>query len=230
MGMNKIGTITESSLHAAMKNVYALPGDRIEEPVLGCYVDILRPGEIVEIQTGNFDSLHRKLATLLPSNRVRVVLPVALERHIIRIAKDGSIISRRRSPKKGRVEDLFNELIRIPAFLNHPNLIIEIAWVNDEIHWVDDGKGSWRRKHWSIKDRVLVKFLSAQSFSAQEEYAKLIPSALNEKFTSRQFARASQLPIRQAARMLYCFRAMGLVEVIGRQGNAYVYRCYTGQG
>jgi hypothetical protein len=222
--MNKIGTVTESSLHSALKHLYAFPEDRIEEPVLGYLVDVLRTNEIVEIQTGNFVSFRRKLTVLLQSFPVRVVVPIAVQRHIVRIAKDGTRISRRRSPKKGRLEDLFNELVRIPTLLNHPNLKMEVAWVNDEIYWIDDGKGSWRRRRWSIKDRVLVNFVGAHVFSGTSDYLDLVPSDLEGEFSSRQFAQASKMPVRLAAKTLYCLRAMNLIEIVGRKGNAYIYK------
>lgn len=222
--MNKIGTVTESSLHAKLKSMYASPGDRQEEPVMGYLVDILRSEEIIEIQTGNFSSFRPKLEKLLAAYRVRVVIPIAVERHIIRIGKDGSIISRRLSPKKGRVEELFTELVRIPGLLTHPNLIIEAAFVNDEVYWIDDGKGSWRRKRWSIKDRFLVQLIRTREFTSLEDYLKLIPQDLQEIFSSKEFGQATKLPSRQVSRMLYCLRAMNIINVVGRKGKAYIYQ------
>ena len=71
-----IGTLRERSLHAALKDYYAEPGDRVEEKIAGYWVDICRQsdtGEVVEIQTGSFSSLKRKLEALLPDRPVRVV-------------------------------------------------------------------------------------------------------------------------------------------------------------
>ncbi len=40
-----IGTLQERSLHAALKQWYARPGDRLEEPVDGYVIDICRPAD-----------------------------------------------------------------------------------------------------------------------------------------------------------------------------------------
>ena len=69
-------------------------------------------GEVVEIQTGSFSSLKRKLEALLPDRPVRVVHPVAVEKWITKVAKDGTtFLSRRKSPKRGTLYDLRNYLL-----------------------------------------------------------------------------------------------------------------------
>ena len=51
-----LSTYREGSLHAAMKALYARPGDRVEESVDGYVVDLVRDDELVEIQTASFAS------------------------------------------------------------------------------------------------------------------------------------------------------------------------------
>ena len=58
---HQIGTLNENPLHAALKAWYARPGDRIEVPVDGFIVDIVRDDLLVEIQTGNFSAVKEKL-------------------------------------------------------------------------------------------------------------------------------------------------------------------------
>ena len=86
-----IGMLRESSLHASLKALYARPGDELEAIREGYVVDLVRPDELVEFQTGNFASLRPKLTALLEHHRVRVVHPVAVERTIVRIDRDGVV-------------------------------------------------------------------------------------------------------------------------------------------
>ena len=90
-----IGTLNEGALHAGLKEWYRRPRDRPEEKVDGYVVDLVRGRLLIEIQTGNFTPLRRKLDALLPSHRVRLVAPVALSR---RIEKHWRLVGKQRPP------------------------------------------------------------------------------------------------------------------------------------
>src|SRR5256885_6812479 len=100
-----IGTLNEGALHAQLKDWYQRRGDRIEQLVDGFVVDIVRGNLLVEIQTGSFAPLRRKLDLLTQRHRVRVVAPIPLFRKIIRLSDEGEVLSARRSPRQGRAED-----------------------------------------------------------------------------------------------------------------------------
>ncbi|MBI5957220.1 MAG: hypothetical protein HY866_00700, partial [Chloroflexi bacterium] len=159
----RIGTLGEKSLHSALKSWYAQPGDQIEWDIAGKYVvDIFRPstdttpGQCIEIQTRRLGKLKTKLSFLLDQGPVRLVYPIAQERHIVRIDANGEIVSRRKSPKRGRIFHLFPELVSLPALVTHSNFVLDVLLIREEEFWLDDGQGSWRRKHWSIYDRRLL--------------------------------------------------------------------------
>jgi hypothetical protein len=59
-----IGTLNEGALHAQLKDWYRRRGDRIEQVVDGFVVDLVRGNLLVEIQTGSFAPLRRKLDLL----------------------------------------------------------------------------------------------------------------------------------------------------------------------
>ena len=57
----QIGTLNEGALHAQLKEWYRCPGDLLEQVAGGFVVDLVRGDLLVEIQTGGFAPLRRKL-------------------------------------------------------------------------------------------------------------------------------------------------------------------------
>jgi hypothetical protein len=225
---NGIGTLGETSLHAALKAWYARPGDLLEVPVDGFVVDVVRGPLLIEIQTGNFASIKGKLTTLTGCHPVRVVHPIAYEKWIVRMTADGQErLGRRKSPKRGRMVELFDELVRFPHLVQQPGFSIEVLMTQEEeIRW-NDGRGSWRRRGWSIHDRRLLDVLDRTLLSSPAEYAELLPPSLPLPFTSRDLGRALGVRRRLAQRMTYCLRKMGALEVVGKRGNALLYSLGT---
>jgi hypothetical protein len=227
----RIGTLGEKSLHAALKAWYTRPGDQLEWSAEEKYiVDIFRPsmgatsGQCIEIQTRSLGKLKTKLVFLLERWPVRLVYPIAQERRIVRIAADGEIVSRRKSPKHGTIFHLFPELVGLRPLLTHPNLTLDVPLISEEEFWLDDGKGSWRRKHWSIYDRRLVDVCETVSLSGPEDYAALLPDHLPDVFDTQELAYTLRLSRSLAQKMVYCLREMAVLEVMGHQGRTNLYR------
>jgi hypothetical protein len=203
----------------------------LEHPLGGYVIDILRPlnarGEqayrCIEIQTGNLAKMKPKLLALLPQQAVHVVFPVAQERAIVRLDDRGSRISRRRSPKHGSVLHVFPELVSLPHVLQHPHFSLEVLLIREEQIWCDDGRGSWRRKRWSIHDRRLLGTCGSVLLASPQDYAALLPPDLPPDFDCRQLAAALAQPLHLAQKMAYCLRHMGLLRVSGKRGNLLCY-------
>ena len=220
-----ISTLNESPLHAALKAWYARPGDRLEVQVGGFIIDIVRGDLLIEIQTGNFASLRQKLAALIGGqHRVRLVYPVAREKWIIKLAKDGrGRLSRRKSPKRGSVEDVFHELVSFPQLLARPGFALDVLLIQEEETRRYDGKRGWRRGGWVTHERSLLAVVDRRHFESPADLAKLLPPALDEPFTTADLATALAKPRRLAQRMAYCLREMGVIEAVGKSGNAILY-------
>ena len=123
----------EGPLHAAVKALLAEPGDRVEVPVGRFVIDLVRAdGELVEVQTGGFGPLGRKLDALLDEHRIRVVHPVAAERRIVRVDEHGQVLGARRSPKRATAVAVFDKLVAFPSLLTHPNLTIEVLLLRED--------------------------------------------------------------------------------------------------
>ena len=152
----------ETSLHRALKDQYGSgSGGRSEVTLTGFRIDAVDgAGLLVEIQSGPLGPLRAKLGRLLPEHRVRVVKPVVLERRVVTRARtDGPNLSARRSPKRGAVVDLFEDLVGLARILPDPNLDIEVLPVS-----IDEIRVSRRRRPgYRIVDRRLVEVLGKLS-------------------------------------------------------------------
>jgi len=222
--MSGIGLLNEGPLHAALKLWYAQPGDRFEVTVEGFVVDIVRDDLLLEIQTGNCGSIKWKLANLVRSHRVRLIYPITQEKWIARRAKDDpDRVARRKSPKKGRLEDMFWGIVGIPQLLSNPNLSLEVVLIREEEARRYVGKRRWRTRGWGVEERRLLEVVEKRVFAQSSDWLVFLPAAL-ESFTSRDLAEAMGIPRELAQKMAYCLRHMGIVEMIGRQGRANLYR------
>jgi hypothetical protein len=219
-----IGVLQETSLHADLKDWYAQPGDRLEVRLDGYVIDLVRGELLIEIQTSNFSSMKSKLNDLVKQHPVRLVHPIAQEKWIVRLDTDQKTrLRRRKSPKKGSPIHLFSELVRIPDLIIDPNFSLEVVLIQEEELWLNDGKGSWRRKGWSIYDRRLIRVLSTTSLATAESFRDLLPDSLPQPFSSRDLALALEQPRYLAQKMAYCLRKMGAINQVGKRGRSLLY-------
>ena len=224
-GAVPIGELNERSLHRALKARYAVGGGATEQAVDGFVADVVAGGRIVEVHTGSFRPLKRKLLRLLKRYQVTLAHPVARDRYIVKVPADPSAPpSRRKSPKHGSVFEVFTALVSIPALLAHPNLTLEVVMtVEDEVR-AKNGRGSWRRRGWAILDRRLVDVVEIHAIRSMSDLFALLAADLPERFTTRDLAAAMGSPRRLGELAAFCFREGGVSEVCGKEGNALVYR------
>jgi hypothetical protein len=220
--MPGIGLINEKPLHASLKQWYAQPGDRFEVPVGRFVIDIVRDDLLIEIQTRNFASINAKLCKLTQSYAVRLVYPVVQEKWIVRTG-NGGVAVRRKSPKRGRVEDLFWELVSIPQLLTNPNFSLEVLMIREEEVRRYEGKRKRRRKGWVVEGRRLVDVLDRRLFLTAADWLAFVPNGL-QSFTTKDLATNADTRRDLAQKMAYCLRQAKTIELIGRQGRANLYR------
>lgn len=224
--MPGIGVLREGPLHAAVKAMLARPGDRLEVPVGRYVIDLVRSdGELVEVQTGGFAALGRKFDALLDDHRMRLVYPVAAERRIVRVDPDGQVISARRSPKRGIALDVFDRLVSFPSLLTHPNLTLEVLLLReDHIRAPEPVRSPRRRRTSDPGERRLVDVLGRHELYGADDLVGLLPALPREPFTTRQLAASTQCRVLLAQRIVYCLRAIGVLEAAGKRGRAPLYR------
>jgi ribosomal protein S25 len=219
-----IGLKNESELHRALKFHYS-GYDGITETVVGGYVCDAQTssGEIIEVQTGSFGPLKEKAKFLAENGKVRIIHPIIVQKHIELYDNEGKLIRRRKSPRQGSVWDLFNALIYAPELPLLQQLSVELALVDIVEKRINDGAGSWRRKGASITGRSLGAWHQSLVLQKPKDYRVFIPFKGKEHFTVRSLALAAGISASVARKTVYVLSKMGLIERMGKQGNAIVY-------
>lgn len=218
---NHIGTLNERSLHAALKAHLAQPGDQLETRVDGYVIDIVRGDTLIEVQTGGFFPLRRKLTALRETHTVHLYAPIAQRKYILRLDSEGNQLSRRKSPRKGSAFYLFNELLSLRECLPHPNLWLHVLLCEIEEVWVNDGKGSWRKRYWSLVDHHLLTVQAEIVLHNGEDYLGLLPPDLPQPFTNTDLAKHAKCHPRLAGKTTYALSAMGLLARVKGSGHAH---------
>ena len=216
--------MTEYSLHSEIKDWYMLSGDELEAKVEDFIIDIIRGKLLIEIQTGNFSAIKRKLVKLLLNNKVRLVYPVTELKWIVHISKSGEFIRRRKSPKKGKLTDLFYELVHMPTLIKNSNFSLEVLIIEEEEVRCKDGRGSWRRRGISVKDRKLLNVFDRIIFKNNQDFLKFLPNELDEYFTNKVLALKMGISIVLAQKITYCLRKMGVISIAGKKSNELMFK------
>ncbi|MBU3127512.1 hypothetical protein LGL55_14300 [Clostridium tagluense] len=213
----------EKSLHSSIKQWYAIPGDRLEVKVDKYIIDLVREDSLIEIQTRNFSAIGNKLRELVKYNMVTLVHPIAIEKYIVTMDDSDKVISRRKSPKKGKLVDLFDELIRIPDLIDEEKFILEILMTKEEEIRCKDGKGSWRRKGISIVDRKLVQVVEKVTFKEGKDFLMFLPEELPGNFTNKDLAKILKVTVYKARKVTYCLRKMKIIKEVGKLRNELIF-------
>lgn len=222
--MSDIGLLNEKPLHASLKEWYANPGDRFEVLVDGFVIDIVQDDLLLEIQTSSFASIKSKLMDLAHAHRIRLIYPIAQEKWIIKRTKDDSDgVTRRKSPRRGRVEDLFLEMVSFPQLIASPNFSLEVALIREEEVRRHDGTRKWRRRGWIIEERRLLEVVDQRLFEEPTDWQTLLPEKLAASFTAKDLADAAGIRRHLAQKMAYCLRKVRVIDLIGKRGRANLY-------
>lgn len=219
-----IGTLSEKTVHAILKNFYEPDEDKQEIPIENYVADIYADEEIIEIQTRQFDKLRGKLQAFLPLYPVTIVYPIPREKWLIWIDEEsGELSAKRKSPKKGNAYMVFPELYKIKMFLKDKNLRIRPVLLDMEEYRLLNGWSRDKKKGSSRFDRIPTELVEEVEINCPEDYMQFVPYELPERFTAKEFARAAHISTSLAQTTLNILHHVDVVERVGRQGNAYLY-------
>ncbi len=221
---NGIGTLSEKTVHAILKNYYEPDEDYHEIPVNGYVADIYRDGNIIEIQTANFNKLRNKLDVFLNDYHVTVVYPMPYIKWLSWLDEEtGYIGPKRKSPKKGNPYEAFYQLYKIKSYLTNPNIRIKIIMMNMEEIRLLNGWSKDKKKGSSRFDRIPTEIVEEIDLYSLEDYMQMVPIELAETFCSKDYAKASHLSIGMAQTALNILTYTGTVKRIGKRGNEILY-------
>lgn len=232
----------ETSLHRALKRQYAVGAQRaietseatdglqVEVRLDGYRIDAIANGQLIEIQHGSLAAIRQKIARLLDRHDVLVVKPIVVHKTLIKRAKvDGPVVDRRLSPKRGKLLDIFDELVYFTRVFPHPRLTIEAVLVDIE-EWRRPGHGRrrrWRRNDHQVEDQRLLAIHETHRFRTAADLRGLLPVELPRPFHTGHLAESLDVPRWLAQRIAYCLRHTGAVAEAGKQGNARLYNIPT---
>jgi len=219
-----IGTYGEKTVHAILKNYYEPDEDRQEIPIENYVADIYSDGEIIEIQTRQFNRMRDKLTAFLPLYPVTIVYPIPREKWLIWIDEEsGELSQKRKSPKKGNPYQAFPEFYKIKMFLNNPNLRLKLVLLDMEEYKLLNGWSRDKKKGSTRYDRIPLELVQEIDINRPEDYMQFVPYELDGPFTSKQFAKAAHIPVSLAQTVLNILYHVGTITRVGKEGNMYLY-------
>lgn len=237
----EFSTLNESSLHNSLKTLYCNIYDgQTEVEQDGHIYDILtKNGNVIEIQTQNLSKLLPKIQdTIQKGHNVKLVHPIVLTRRILLLDEEGNKISNRKSPKKGSIYDIFEELIGIYSILLNPHFsleIVEIEMTEERIqtkHNVQSKNKRRRyRKNWNKTNKKLDAILNTRIFNSLEDYLSLLPKSLPETFCAKDLGKElktlPEIPSKTRINshlIIWIFRHMEVLEETGIKNRSHYYK------
>ena len=230
--ISMINTYNESSLHKKFKTEAAQKyGGKTEQQVENYICDVVTAdGTIIEIQTKSFKNICAKLEDLLKTHRVILIYPLVCETYIEYYDEQGGLVSRRKSPKKRSLYNIFDELIGIWPILLHKNFtlnVVETVAVKKRQKTAEPvqsvNKKRRVKKNWLSFDTELISKGASRSFCSKKDYLALLAET-PEKFGVKEAAACTGAPMSQTRKMLWTFRKTGLIEKTGQTGRRFIYR------
>ncbi len=229
-----IGTYKEKRMHVALKRYATGDGSRYEVKVGPYIADVCEQDRITEIQTGGFYPLRDKIGYYLNETHyfVTILHPIIKKRTRIWVHPEtGEVLSRYRSPRAERVQDVLRELFWLREYLTHPRLAVCLVLVDAEEVRLQDGKRSRDGRRGSHRrDMIPHALLDEVVLDEPGDYRIFLPAdKLPDPFTAPQFAKALGLRGRAVTAALGTLIAVGLIEKGEKVGRAYVYRKTKGE-
>ena len=249
-----IGTLREKRLHACIKR-YLCPDEACHERPVGdllredgakprrMVADILTDGHIMEVQTGGFFPLREKIGWYLTHTpcRVTVVHPIPAVKYLSWIdPADGSILSRTKSPKKGRVKDVAKELYWVSDFIGDPRFSVRLLLLELEEYRLADGWSRDKKRGSNRYERFPTALLGDVTLWTPADYAAyFLPPTLSAPdgegndpvFTAAAYAKATGIRGKATYSMLRLLEGLALLEETEEKvGRSRGYRVKTTGG
>ena len=226
----RFSTLSERTLHRAVKD-YLEPDRWYQEiPVAGFVADIFRDGQILEVQTGSVTPLVKKLLRLPEEYPVTIVLPIVREKTIVTLSEEGELLSRRRSPKKGNWWEAYYQLPQLLPLAARPGARLRLVLLDADEYRTETPSRRVGRSLCRRLDRVPTSFCGELDLAFPSELWKLLPPELSGPFTREELRKVTRLSVRGMSGGLSALMKLGAVRPAGKTGRKTLYERAEAQG
>ena len=239
-----IGTLSEKQMHAAIKRFICPDEDFHEIPLdkgeragetdengkkikrRKFVADILKNGNVYEIQTGALPLLTEKIKWILENtnHNVTVIHPIAETKWVNVLNKQNDVEKRYRSPVKGKLNDIAPELYAFKDLVGSPRFSLVILFMEAEQYIKAATKKGRSRPRYKKYELIPVNLLRAHVFRTLDDYKIFIPDSLDGEFSVKTFSSLSKIRGRDAYVAVHSLCDLGLIEECGKIGRAKAFK------
>lgn len=237
-----INIYNESNLHKTLKLFYSDKfNGKTEVPYKKWICDIItESNSIIEIQTSNLQALKEKaLSAINDKINFTIIHPIVTEKIIETYLEDGTLISKRKSPKS---ESLFSKLKSLTGIydilLNKYITIIfvKIRSTEQRIQTKEKiqlkNKSRHFKKNWYKVGKKLTEISSEQIFYGKKSYLNLLQSTEKkfDAFSSKELKNElikngfSKSDVNQTNLILWLLNKMNLISIKEKKGRLIYYK------
>ena len=220
-----IGTYNEKRIHRILKRLVCDDANCYEKKVGRYVADVLSDRQVTEIQTSSFRPLQGKIEFYLTQTDfcVTVLRPVICEKTVIRADKEtGEIISRKRSPKRGKDTDVLCDLYYLAQFFENPRFKIKLLHITAEEYRFSE-RVRYRKSGAFDNDLRPVALIGVTELSSIYDVRKILPAELAEnEFTAAEFSKITRLRGRRLSTALSLLVRLGILSR-EKDGRQYIY-------
>jgi hypothetical protein len=223
--MNTIGTLSEKSIHSYIKSLLE-KDNKYHEVRVGNYIaDILHGNNVVEIQTQQFEKLLNKLDYYTQNSyNITVVYPLIHRKTINWIDPYSmEVVEQRKSSYIGVIQDVFPELYWIIDYIVREEIKFKIILLDVNEYKYLDGRGQNQKIKATKIDKVPTKIIEEIDFCSVSDLNKFIPETLENTWTLEQFRKETHSRSKYIGSGLKMLREVGVINVVGKKGRAYLY-------
>jgi hypothetical protein len=174
----------------------------------------------------SLSAIRDKIAVLLKKHRVLIVKPIVVTKHLVKRSRAGGrVVSRRRSPKRRTLLDVFEELVHFTRVFPHRRLALEVLLVEiEEWRYPGHGRRRWRHDNdHQVEDQRLINVLDVHQFRTAADLCHMLPASLPQPFHTGHLADGLGVERWIAQRMAYCLRQTGAIQSVGKLRGAWLY-------
>lgn len=212
----------ENTLHTYIKDMICNDSSCQEIKLGSYYADVKIGNRVYEVQTKYLYKLCEKIEYYLECGYdVEVVYPL-VEHKSCQYIKDNKIQKVTKRSHVGKIQDSLYEIYSIRKFIGKISIkIVSLDLVDSRV--VDSDKAV-ERKNSTSDDKIPTKINYILELKEYKDFYKLLPSGLENEFTSKDFLAVSKMKKAYVGYALRVLEHTGIIERNGHIGRYIKYR------